>query len=132
MVNHIVLMGRLTRDPNTRFTGEGKSVSNFSIAFTSFDGESTAYMDCVAFDKKSEFAEKYLHKGMKVVVQGKIDTGKYDHKDNDGNTTTRYFCRIMVSDIDFAEAKTNVSTDQKKTEELIDAPEGVMEELPFN
>lgn len=132
MLNSVILMGRLTRDPNVRFTGEGKSVSNFSIAFTDFNGESTAYMDCVAFGKKSEFAEKYLHKGMKVVVQGRIDTGKYDQKDNNGNTTTRYFCRIIVSDIDFAEAKTNVSSEQKKTEELINVPEGVMEELPFN
>lgn len=131
MVNSVILMGRLTRDPKTRTTGEGKSVSDFSIACTGYDGNSTIFVDCVAFNKKAEFVEKYFQKGQKVVVQGRLDVGKYKHVDPSGSgvTTTRYFTRIIINDVDFAEAKTNVAQESKPTEGLMEIPDG--EELPF-
>lgn len=128
MLNSIFLMGRLTRDPETRMLGEGKSVTNFSLAVPSYDGQSATFIDCLAFGKTAEFVEKFFKKGQKVVVQGRLDVGSYSHKDDHGVESKRYYARVVVNAVDFAEAKTNV-TQEQTTEPVMNVPDD--EELPF-
>lgn len=129
MVNSVFLMGRLTREPEVRNIGEGKNVANYSLAVPSYDGQNTTFIDCVSFGKTAEFVEKYFHKGQKVVVQGRLDVGSYEHVDDHGEKTRRFYARVVVNAVDFAEARTNVTQEQKTTDGLMDIPEDA--ELPF-
>lgn len=87
MLNHIVIMGRLTRDPELRTTGSGLSVANFSIAcdrdFSGKDGgeKETDFIDCTAWRKTAEFVAKYFTKGRMIVVSGRLQTSSYNDKD---------------------------------------------------
>ena len=96
-MNKVILMGRLTRDPDVRYSaGEsGTSVARYTLAvdrrFNKRDGEATAdFISCVAFGRSAEFAEKYFHQGLKVVVTGRIQTGSYTNRD--GNKGLHYRC----------------------------------------
>lgn len=108
-MNKVILMGRLTRDPDVRVsTGErSMSIARYTLAVDrrtrrSDNGEQTAdFISCVAFDRAAEFAEKYLHQGTKVVVTGRIQTGSYTNKDGQKVYTTD----IVVEDQEFAESK---------------------------
>ena len=87
-MNKVILMGRLTRDPDVRYSaGEsGTSVARYTLAvdrrFNKRDGEATAdFISCVAFGRSAEFAEKYFHQGLKVVVTGRVQTGSYTNRD---------------------------------------------------
>ena len=87
-MNKVILMGRLTRDPDVRYSaGEsGTSVARYTLAvdrrFGRRDGEATAdFISCVAFGRSAEFAEKYFHQGLKVLVTGRIQTGSYTNRD---------------------------------------------------
>ena len=107
-MNKVILMGRLTRDPDVRVsTGERPmTVARYTLAVDRRakrdSNEQTAdFISCVAFDKNAEFAEKYLHQGTKVVVSGRIQTGSYTNKDGQKVYTTD----VVVEEQEFAESK---------------------------
>ena len=113
-MNKVILMGRLTRDPDVRYTtGERSStIARYTLAVDrrrrANDGEQTAdFISCVAFDKSAEFAEKYLKQGTKVVITGRIQTGSYVNKD--GNKV--YTTDVVVEDQEFAESKASAGGD---------------------
>ena len=107
-MNKVILMGRLTRDPDVRYSaGEsGTSVARYTLAvdrrFNKRDGEATAdFISCVAFGRSAEFAEKYFHQGMRVLITGRIQTGSYTNKDGQKVYTTD----VIVEDQEFADSK---------------------------
>lgn len=109
-MNKVILMGRLTRDPDVRVsTGERQmSIARYTLAVdrrgrrTDNGGEQTAdFISCVAFDRAAEFAEKYFHQGMRVLITGRIQTGSYTNKDGQKVYTTD----IIVEDQEFADSK---------------------------
>ena len=107
-MNKVILMGRLTRDPNISYSsGERQTtVARYTLAVDrrrrSDAGEQTAdFISCVAFDRAAEFAEKYLHQGTKLVVTGRIQTGSYTNKDGQKVYTTD----VVVEEQEFAESK---------------------------
>ena len=85
MLNHIVIMGRLTRDPELRQTGSGVSVSNFSVAvdrdFSKGEEKETDFIDCVAWRHTGEFVSKYFTRGSLIVVSGRLQVRSYTDKD---------------------------------------------------
>lgn len=143
-------MGRLTRDPDLRYsTGERQmAIARYTLAVDrrgrsrSADGtEQTAdFINCVAFDKAAEFAEKYFHQGMRVLVSGRIQTGSYTNKEGQKVYTTD----VIVDDQEFADSK-NASPSgsgtsysrpepaQAASDGFMNIPDGVEDEgLPFN
>ena len=146
-MNKVVLMGRLTRDPDVRYTrGErAMAVANYTLAVDrrgkrSQEGEANAdFIQCTAFDKAGEFAEKYFRQGLKIVITGHIQTGSYTNRD--GNKV--YTTDVVVEDQEFAESKAAAgqaadSRPQQKPDQMpVDAdgfmniPDGIDEELPF-
>lgn len=107
-MNKIILMGRLVRDPEVRYsqTANGNmAVARYTLAVErriKKDGEQTAdFINCVAFGKLGEFAEKYLHQGMKIAITGRIQTGSYTNKDGQKVYTTD----IVVEEQEFCESK---------------------------
>lgn len=107
-MNKVILMGRLTRDPDIRYsTGERSStIARYTLAVDrrrrSAEGEQTAdFISCVAFDRAAEFAEKYLKQGTKIVVTGRIQTGSYNNKDG----VRVYTTDVIVEEQEFAESK---------------------------
>ena len=139
-MNKAILMGRLTRDPETR-TSSGDSatqITRYSLAVDrrfKRDGDQSAdFINCVAFGKTGEFADKYFRKGMKVAVTGRIQTGSYTNKDGQKVYTTD----VVIEEQEFAESKQGSS--QAAVEEqgepvgngFMKIPDGMEEELPFN
>ena len=144
-MNKVILMGRLTRDPEVRYSqGENSTaIARYTLAvdrrFRRFnDGVQTAdFIGCVAFGRSAEFAEKYFRQGLKVIVTGRIQTGSYTNKDGQKVYTTD----IVVEEHDFCESK---GTAAGTTEEaaspygpvdengFMNVPDGISEELPFN
>jgi single-strand DNA-binding protein len=132
-MNKVNLIGRLTRDVETRYSGE-LAIARYTLAVDrrfKKDGEQNAdFINCVAFGKSGEFAEKYFKKGMKVAVSGRIQTGSYDDKDGKKVYTTD----IVIEEQEFCEGKgTQESAPAQKTdsEGFVNIPEGIGEELPF-
>ena len=139
-MNKCVLMGRLTRDPEVRMSGD-TAVARFSLAVDrrfKKDGEQTAdFISCVAFGKTGEFIEKYGRKGTKFVVEGRIQTGSYTNKDGQKVYTTD----VVVEQVEFAESKAsadgnttnNTANSNEPTDtSFMDIPDSIDEELPFN
>jgi single-strand DNA-binding protein len=89
-MNRVFLMGRLGRDPEQRFTGEGKSVVNFSLAVDEGYGDKkkTNWINCVAWEKTSEVIIEYVHKGHRLLVEGRLQVRQFT--DADGNKRTTY------------------------------------------
>ena len=111
-MNKVILMGRLTKDPDVRYSQNSDSpmaVARYTLAVdrrfnrgNGSNGDQTAdFINCVAFGKSGEFAEKYLHKGTKIAVTGRIQTGSYTNKDGQKVYTTD----VVVEDQEFAESK---------------------------
>lgn len=110
-MNKVILMGRLTRDPDIRYSqGENHmAVARFTIAVDrrrgrnnqNNDGNTADFISCVAFGTQAEFAEKYLHKGIKMAITGRIQTGSYTNKEGQKVYTTD----VVVEDLEFAESK---------------------------
>lgn len=105
-MNKVILMGRLTRDPEVRYSqGEqATAVARYTLAVDrrGRNQENSAdFIACVAFGKAAEFAERYLHKGTKIVLTGRIQTGSYTNKDGQRVYTTD----IVAEDQEFAESK---------------------------
>lgn len=140
-MNKVILVGRLTRDPDVRYTGEGNSmaVARYTLAVDrrfKREGEPTAdFINCVAFGKSAEFVDKYLHKGTKMVVSGRLQTSSYTNKDGQKVYTTD----VIIEEQEFAESKsasagsaTSAPTGQKDTS-FMNVPDDLgSEELPFN
>ena len=110
-MNKVILMGRLTRDPEVRYSqGENASaVARYSLAVDrrfKRDGEPTAdFINCVAFGRAAEFAERYLRQGTKIAVTGRIQTGSYTNKDG----VKVYTTDVIVEEQEFAESKNSGS-----------------------
>lgn len=109
-MNKVIMMGRLTQDPNVNYAGSGESqttVANFSIAVDRKkvrEGDPTAdFFKCTSFGKQAEFVEKYLKKGTKILVTGHIQNDNYTNKD--GNQV--YSVKIITEELEFAESKKN-------------------------
>lgn len=108
-MNKVILMGRLTRDPDIRVTtGENAmTISRYTLAVDrrtrkTDTNESTAdFITCVAFGKAAEFAEKYFHQGMRVLITGRIQTGSYTNKDGQKVYTTD----VIVEEQEFADSR---------------------------
>ncbi len=106
-MNVAILMGRLTRDPEVRYStnASGTAVARYSIAVDrrfKRDGQPEAdFFDCVSFGKQAEFVEKYLRKGTKIVVQGQIQNNNYQNREGQ----TVYRTQIVVDNVEFAESK---------------------------
>lgn len=145
-MNKIILMGRLTRDPEIHYSqGEhAMAVARFTLAVDrrrrSNNSEQTAdFIPCVAFDKIAEFAEKYLHQGIKMLVTGRVQTGSYTNKEGQKVYTTE----VMVDEMEFAESKASSEGSTYSTPErpapndaddgFMNIPDGVEDVgLPFN
>lgn len=107
-MNKVILMGRLTKDPDVRYSRQGDrdlAIVRFTLAVDRprrKDQQSTAdFISCVGFDRQAEFAEKYLNKGTKIAVVGRIQTGSYV----DQSGSRRYTTDVMVESMEFAESK---------------------------
>ena len=136
-MNRVILIGRLTRDPETRYSqGENAmAVSRYTLAVDRKGKDNEAdFINCVAFGKQGEFVEKYLRKGMKTAVTGKIQTGSYTNKDGVRVSTTD----IVVEEHEFCESKqsNNMPEPYYKSstskDGFMNIPDGIDEELPFN
>ena len=140
-MNKVILMGRLTRDPEVRYS-QGESplaIARYTLAVdrrfnrsNGGDNQQTAdFINCVAFGRSGEFAEKYLRKGTKIVVSGRIQTGSYTNKD--GNKV--YTTDIMVEEHEFCEGKNGNNQDKPvsgNNSDFMKIPEGIENDLPFN
>lgn len=146
-MNKVILMGRLTRDAEVRYTqGENPMcIARYTLAvdrrFSRKDenGQNADFISCVAFGKSGEFAEKYLHKGTKIAVTGRIQTGSYTNKDG----VRVYTTEVVVEDQEFAESRNaqqhsqdgaNGKADNNGTGSMdgfMNIPDGIDEELPF-
>ena len=108
-MNKVILMGRLTRDPEVRYSAGDNStaVARYTLAVDrrfrrdGNDGQSADFIGCVAFGRSAEFAEKYLRQGTKVVVTGRIQTGSYTNRDGQKVYTTE----VIIEDQEFADSK---------------------------
>ena len=146
-MNKVILMGRLTRDPEVRYAqGENAmAIARFSLAVdrrrqNNADGQTADFINIVAFGRLGEFAEKYLHKGTKVALTGRIQTGSYTNKDG----VKVYTTDIIAEDIEFAESKNSAGSDggyagavsrpapASAGDGFMNIPDGIDEELPFN
>lgn len=134
-MNKVILMGRLTKDPEVRYSqgNESTAIARYSLAVDrrfKREGEQTAdFINCVAFGKQGEFAEKYLKKGTKIAITGRIQTGSYKNKDGQ----TVYTTDVVIEEQEFAESKTSQSNQaEEPTDKWVNIPEGIDEELPFN
>ncbi len=153
-MNRVVLMGRLTRDPEIRYSnGENAlAIARFTLAvdrrFGRRDGEQTAdFITCKAFGKSAEFAERFLRQGIKVAASGRIETGSYTNRDGQKVYTTE----VVLDEIEFAESKS--ANDAARGgmgggyqsapapapspmgaagDGFMNIPDGIDEELPFN
>lgn len=147
-MNRVILMGRLTRDPEVRYSqGESATaVARYTLAVDrrfnrNGDENSADFIGCVAFGRQAEFAEKYLRKGIKMLVTGRIQTGSYTNKDG----VKVYTTDVVVEDHEFAESK-NANSGQEGSysapvsrpepasigDGFMNIPDGIDEELPFN
>lgn len=134
-MNKCILIGRLTKDPEVRYTnGENvTAIARFSIAvdrrFKNNNGEyETDFFNCTAFGKQGEFAEKYLKKGTKIVLSGRIQNDNYTNRDGHKVTAVQ----IITEEIEFAESKKNEQPTEQQKEEWANIDNLDSEELPFN
>ena len=152
-MNKVILMGRLTRDPEVRYSAGDNSmaIARYTLAVDRRfrrDGESNAdFIGCVAFGRSAEFAEKYLRQGTKIAVTGRIQTGSYTNRDGQKVYTTD----VVVEDQEFAESKAAAAesgmmrqpsqpaaapmpspSQASAGDGFMNIPDGIDEELPFN
>ena len=140
-MNKVILMGRLTRDPEVRYSQGDNSmaIARYSLAvdrrFKRDGDEQTAdFINCVAFGKSGEFAEKYLRKGTKIAVVGRIQTGSFTNKDGQKIYTTD----VVVEEQEFAESKnsasgtgnanTSTNNNTSSSDGFMNIPDGIDEE----
>ena len=150
-MNKVILMGRLTRDPDVRYSSgdNASAIARYTLAVdrrrggNQQDGQTADFIGIVAFGKSGEFAEKYLKKGTKVVVTGRIQTGSYTNKDG----VKVYTTDVVAEDQEFAESQNAASSNggsfggvapqgepapSAAGDGFMNIPDGIDEELPFN
>ena len=153
-MNKVILMGRLTRDPEVRYSQGERSmaIAKYTLAIdrrkTQQNSDPGAdFINCVAFDRAGEFAEKYFRQGLKIAVTGRIQTGSYTNREGQKVYTTE----VVVEDQEFAESKASsdsYAASHPRTEAapapsmpspsaasadgFMNIPDGIDEELPFN
>ena len=153
-MNKVILMGRLTRDPEVRYSqGEqSTAVARYTLAVdrrfvrnNGGDQQTADFINCVSFGRTAEFAEKYYHKGIKIAVSGRIQTGSYTNREGQKVYTTE----VVVEEQEFAESKSaSASADSfggggysapaerpspsAAGDGFMNIPDGIDEELPFN
>ena len=135
-MNSVQLIGRLTRDPEVRYTDGGGSIARFSLAvdrrFKQENGADVDFINIVSFGKTAEFIEKYFHKGMKIALNGRIQTGSYTDKDGKKVYTTD----IVAENVEFCESKGTSSNNDAPAPasdgDFMSVPDGIEDELPFN
>ena len=150
-MNRVILMGRLTRDPNVSYSqgGDNMAIARFTLAVDrrgrrqdGADQQNADFIGCVCFGRQAEFAEKYLRQGTKVAVTGRIQTGSYTNKDGQKVYTTD----VVLDDIEFAESKNSQGGSDSNYsyqapsrpapsaagDGFMNIPDGIDEELPFN
>ena len=148
-MNKVILVGRLTRDPEVRYSqGENSmAIARYTLAVdrrgsrNSNDEQTADFINCVAFARNGEFAEKYLRKGTKIIAEGRIQTGSYTNKDGQRVYTTD----VVVENQEFAESKNNSGNQESYSsgnnsapsvsagagDGFMIIPDGIEEELPF-
>lgn len=131
-MNKIIIMGRLAGDPVIRYSQDGSmAVARYTLAvsrkFKSDNQQTADFIPCVALGKSAEFAEKYLHQGIKLVVTGRIQTGSYTNKDGQRLYTTD----VIVEEQEFAENKNTSRTLNAADGGFMDIPDGVDGQIPF-
>lgn len=141
-MNKTILVGRFTRDPEVRYTDGGSSIARFNIAvdrrFKTQDGVTADFISCVAFGKTAEFIEKYFRQGMKIGLEGRIQTGSYTNKDG----VKVYTTDVVVENCEFVESKNQnggqiqehgSKPNPTDADGFMNIPDGLEdEELPFN
>lgn len=144
-MNKVVLVGRLTRDPEVRYSrGENQTaVCRYTLAvdrrFKKENEQNADFISCIVFGKPAEFAEKYFQKGLRISICGRIQTGSYTNRDG----TKVYTTDVVVEEQEFAESKReqvegyygqspdNYAGSVPGGDGFMDIPEGMQEELPF-
>lgn len=145
-MNKIILMGRLTRDPEISYSQNSNNtcIARYTLAvdrrFKQEGGQEADFPSCVVFGKGAEFAEKYLHKGTKIAVVGRLETGSYTNKDG----VKVYTTTVVVEEQEFAESKSasqnsgggnyqqSSANNSTSDDGFMNIPDGMDEELPFN
>lgn len=143
-MNNVILSGRLTRDPEVRHSQNGNEdrvVARYTLAVDriySKENQQADFINCVEFGKLAEFAEKYFHRGLKLIVRGRIQTGSYTNRDG----VKIYTTDIIVESHEFAESKRTseqnsnapISNDVPAvgSDGFMNIPDGLDEELPFS
>lgn len=150
-MNKVILMGRLTRDPEVRYSQGGENslaIARYTLAVDrrfkrNGDDQTADFIGCVAFGRNAEFAEKYFRQGLKVVVTGRIQTGSYTNKDG----VKVYTTEVIVEEQEFAESRAesdanrasfqhqsapSLSPSADAGDGFMNIPDGIDEELPFH
>lgn len=124
-MNKVIMMGRLTKDPEIRYKDD-KAVARYSIAVDrKFKKDEADFFTCVSFGKQAEFVEKYLKKGMKIALTGRLQNNEFTNKDGQKVRTTE----ILVEDVEFAESRKDAP--KPSGDDFMDIPEGIDDTLPF-
>jgi single stranded DNA-binding protein (ssb) len=149
-MNKVILIGRLTRDPDIRYSnsqnGEQLCIARYTLAVDrrfqrNGDEQGADFISCVAFGRNGEFAEKYLKQGIKIAVEGRIQTGSYTNKEGQKVFTTE----VVVENQEFAESKKSADgqvnqsqndgqqygTPQATPDGFMNIPPGAVDDLPF-
>lgn len=142
-MNKVFLMGRLTRDPEVRYSNgqNNTAIARYTLAvdrkFKDGNGNTgTDFIGCVAFGKSGEFAEKYFKKGMKVVIEGRLQCGSYTNSKGD----KVYTMEVIIESQEFAESKSSAGSSREsdmaagnagKGNGFMNIPEGIDDEMPF-
>ena len=135
-MNKVVLVGRLTRDPEIRYANNEKNTctARFSLAINrkfKTNGQYEAdFPNCVAMGKTAEFVERYFHKGDMIALDGRIQTGSYTNKD--GNKV--YTTDVFAENVEFAQSKSdssNSNNSKPSSDGFVNIPGGIESELPF-
>ena len=144
-MNNVQLVGRFTRDPEIRYANSGTSIARFSLAvdraYKSEGGADADFISCTAFGKTAEFIEKYFHKGQRIGLTGRIQTGNYTKDDG----TKVYTTDVVAEHVEFVESKAASGNEQREnggfsnhvdndgiSDGFMNIPDGIDEELPFN
>ena len=146
-MNKVILMGRLTRDPEVRYSqgDSATAIGRYTLAVDrrfrrDGDQQNADFINCVAFGRQAEFVEKYLRQGTKVVVTGRIQTGSYTNRDG----VKVYTTDVVVEEQEFAESKAASASNNSYQaspapspsadigDGFMNIPDGIDEELPFS
>lgn len=127
-MNMFLAIGNLTRDPEIRYTDNGKPVARFTLAVARrYNRNDADFLPCVAFNKTAEFIEKYMQKGSKVAVEAHVQTGSYE---KDGRTV--YTTEFIIDHLEFAGSANKAQEADNSYGDFVNVADVTEEELPFN